>query len=35
MPLTWRPPTNMTRAAVHATNNYFGAWWYRDVWMEG
>ncbi len=35
LPLTWRPPTNMTRAAVHATNNYFGAWWYRDVWIDG
>jgi peptide/nickel transport system substrate-binding protein len=35
IPLAWRPPTNMTRAAVHATNKYFGAWWYRDVWIDG
>ena len=34
IPLTWRPPTNVTRAAVHATNQQFGGWWYRDVWME-
>jgi peptide/nickel transport system substrate-binding protein len=35
IPLAWRPPSNLTRAAVHATNNFFGGWWYRDVWMEG
>jgi peptide/nickel transport system substrate-binding protein len=35
IPLAWRPPTNLTRAAVHATNHYFGAWWYRDVWVDG
>jgi peptide/nickel transport system substrate-binding protein len=34
IPLTWRPPTNVTRSAVHATNQQFGGWWYRDVWME-
>lgn len=34
LPLAWRPPSNLTRAAVHATNQYFGAWWYRDVWIE-
>ena len=34
IPLAWRPPSNLTRAAVHATNHYFGGWWYRDVWME-
>jgi ABC-type transport system substrate-binding protein len=34
LPLAWRPPTNVTRAAVHATNPGFGGWWYRDVWME-
>ena len=26
--------SNLTRAAVHATNRYFGGWWYRDVWMD-
>ncbi|MBV9135298.1 MAG: ABC transporter substrate-binding protein [Chloroflexi bacterium] len=35
IPLTWRPPSNLTRAAVHATNKYFGGWWYRDVWVDG
>ena len=35
IPLAWRPPSNLTRAAVHATNHYFGGWWYRDVWMDG
>jgi hypothetical protein len=35
IPLTARPPTNMTRAAVHATNQQFGGWWYRDVWIDG
>jgi peptide/nickel transport system substrate-binding protein len=34
IPLAWRPPTNVTRAAVHATNQQLGGWWYRDVWME-
>jgi peptide/nickel transport system substrate-binding protein len=34
LPLAWRPPSNLTRAAVHATNNFFGGWWYRDVWIE-
>jgi peptide/nickel transport system substrate-binding protein len=34
MPLTWRPPTNVTRAAVHATNEQFGGWWYRNVWID-
>ncbi|MBV9322515.1 MAG: ABC transporter substrate-binding protein [Chloroflexi bacterium] len=34
IPLTWRPPSNLTRAAVHATNNFFGGWWYRDVWLD-
>jgi peptide/nickel transport system substrate-binding protein len=35
IPLAWRPPSNLTRATVHATNRYFGAWWYRDVWVDG
>ena len=35
IPLTWRPPSNLTRAVVHATNNFFGGWWYRDVWIDG
>ena len=35
IPLASRPPTNMTRAAVHATNQQFGGWWYRDAWIEG
>jgi peptide/nickel transport system substrate-binding protein len=35
IPLTWRPPSNLTRSAVHATNNFFGGWWYRDVWVDG
>jgi peptide/nickel transport system substrate-binding protein len=35
IPLAWRPPSNLTRAAVHATNHYFGGWWYRDVWVDG
>jgi peptide/nickel transport system substrate-binding protein len=30
-----RPPTNVTRTAVHATNSLFGGWWYRDVWVDG
>ena len=30
-----RPPTNVTRTAVHANNQLFGGWWYRDVWMDG
>jgi len=34
IPLCSRPPTNMTRAAVHATNQQFGGWWYRDVWID-
>jgi len=34
IPLAWRPPTNVTRAAVHATNTLLGGWWYRDVWIE-
>jgi peptide/nickel transport system substrate-binding protein len=34
IPLAWRPPSNLTRAAVHATNRYFGGWWYRDAWIE-
>jgi peptide/nickel transport system substrate-binding protein len=34
VPLAWRPPSNLTRAAVHATNNFFGGWWYRDVWID-
>jgi len=34
IPLAWRPPSNLTRAAVHASNHYFGGWWYRDVWMD-
>jgi peptide/nickel transport system substrate-binding protein len=34
IPLCSRPPTNMTRTAVHATNRQFGGWWYRDVWMD-
>jgi peptide/nickel transport system substrate-binding protein len=33
IPLCSRPPTNLTQAAVHATNNGFGGWWYRDVWV--
>jgi hypothetical protein len=28
-------PSNLTRAAVHATNRYFGGWWYRDVCVDG
>jgi peptide/nickel transport system substrate-binding protein len=35
IPLAWRPPSNLTRAAVHATNKFFGGWWYRDVWVDG
>jgi peptide/nickel transport system substrate-binding protein len=34
IPLCTRPPTNVTRAAVHATNTQFGGWWYRDVWID-
>jgi len=34
IPLCSRPPTNMTRAAVHATNQQFGGWWYRDAWLD-
>ena len=34
IPLCSRPPTNMTRAAVHATNQQFGGWWYRDAWID-
>ncbi len=34
IPLCSRPPTNMTTLSVHATNQQFGGWWYRDVWME-
>jgi peptide/nickel transport system substrate-binding protein len=34
IPLTWRPPTNVTRSAVHATNDNFGGWWYRNVWID-
>jgi peptide/nickel transport system substrate-binding protein len=34
IPLCSRPPTNLTRAAVHANNQQFGGWWYRDVWMD-
>ncbi len=34
IPLAWRPPSNLTRAGVHATNRYFGGWWYRDVWID-
>ena len=34
IPLTWRPPSDLTLAAVHATNNFFGGWWYRDVWLD-
>jgi ABC-type transport system substrate-binding protein len=34
IPLAWRPPSNLTRAAAHATNGYCGGWWYRDVWIE-
>jgi ABC-type transport system substrate-binding protein len=34
IPLAWRPPTNVTRSAVHATNQQLGGWWYRDVWIE-
>ena len=22
-------------AAVHATNQQFGGWWYRDAWIDG
>jgi peptide/nickel transport system substrate-binding protein len=34
IPLCSRPPTNMTRAAVQATNQQFGGWWYRDAWID-
>ncbi|HLZ29264.1 MAG TPA: hypothetical protein VKV73_18260 [Chloroflexota bacterium] len=34
IPLACRPPSNLTRAAVHAINRYFGGWWYRDVWVS-
>jgi len=35
IPLCSRPPTNMTRTSVHATNQQFGGWWYRDAWLDG
>jgi peptide/nickel transport system substrate-binding protein len=34
IPLCSRPPTNMTRAGVHARNEQLGGWWYRDAWLE-
>lgn len=34
IPLCSRPPTNMLRAGVHATNQQFGGWWYRDAWVD-
>jgi len=34
IPLCSRPPTNMIRSAVHATNQQFGGWWYRDAWID-
>jgi peptide/nickel transport system substrate-binding protein len=34
IPLCSRPPTNMVRSAVHANNQQFGGWWYRDAWLD-
>ena len=34
IPLCSRPPTNMTTAKTHVTNNQLAGWWYYDAWME-